>query len=87
MNDFDLKLNKLLGELNEIRAKISNLSDSNVTINTNSTIIYRIDELERVIPGLEIFIADYRNQREAELRSSTLPILADEEIVFENLHQ
>ena len=90
MNDFESNLwgqiNTLLGEINEIREKISNMSDPNVTINTNSTIILRIDQV-RLSQELQILMADYSNHCEAELRSRTLPILADEEIFFENLHQ
>ena len=89
MSDFGRKLSNLLKvcvELKAIREKISNNSDQNATINTNSTIILRIDE-RRKVQEIKVLIAEYENHIEAELRSLTLPILADDEIFFGNLHQ
>ena len=89
MSDFGRKLSNLLKvcvELKAIREKISNNSDQNATINTNSTIILRIDERQKV-QEIKVLIAEYDNHIEAELRSLTLPILADDEIFFGNLHQ
>ena len=89
MSDFGRKLSNLLKvcvELKAIREKISNNSDQNATINTNSTIILRIDE-RRKVQEIKVLIAEYENHIEAELRSLTLSILADDEILFGNLHQ
>ena len=86
MSDFVRKLSNLCVELNAIRRKISNNSDQNATINTNSTIILRIDE-QRKVQEIKVLIAECENHIEAELRSLTLPILADDEIFFGNLHQ
>ena len=79
MNNFESNSSQLWRELKTIQEKISNMSDPNVTINTNSTIILRIEEIR--------LLQEYFNHREAELRSLTLPIIADGEIFFENLHQ
>ena len=86
MNAFESNFNKLWGDFLAIREKITNISDPNMTINTNSTIILRIDE-QRKVQEIKVLIAEYENHIEAELRSLTLPILADDEIFFGNLHQ
>ena len=86
MSDFGRKLSNLCVELKAIQEKISNNSDQNATINTNSTIILRIDE-QRKVQEIKVLIAECENHIEAELRSLTLPILADDEIFFGNLHQ
>ena len=89
MSDFERKLSNLCVELKTIREKISNNSDQNATINTNSTIILKKDELRilREIQSTYVLVTNNIIHCEAELRSLTLPILADEEILFGNLHQ
>lgn len=89
MSDFVRKLSNLCVELKTIREKISNNSDQNATINTNSTIILKKDELRilREIQSTYVLVTNNIIHCEAELRSLTLSILADEEILFGNLHQ
>ena len=83
MNDFEIishKFTMLLGELKAIQEQISNSSDPNTTINTNSTITLREDE-QRILQELQstfILVTNYKIHRDAELRSLTLPILADQ---------